>query len=46
MWAGFTLSTQVTGAVFEARPWGLIMINSGSSLLTFIIVAGIVSQFN
>ena len=46
MWAGFVLSTQVVGAVFEGRPWELIMLNSGSSLLTFAIVAGIVSQYN
>lgn len=45
MWAGFTLSTLVTGAVFEGRPWGLIMINSGNSLLTFLVVGGIVSAF-
>lgn len=45
MWAGFTLSTLVTGAVFEGRPWGLIMINSGNSLLTFLLVGGIVSAF-
>ena len=44
-WAGFTLSTQVTGGVFEARPWGLILINSGNSLLTFMVVGGIVSAF-
>lgn len=46
MWAGFVISTLVTGSVFEARPWGLIMINSGNSLLTFMIIGGIVSSFN
>ena len=46
MWAGFALSTIVIGAVFEGRPWGLIMINTGNSLLTFILVGGIVSAFN
>ncbi len=46
MWAGFVVSTAVTGSVFEARPWGLILINSGNSLLTFMIVGGIVSAFN
>lgn len=45
MWAGFALSTVVTGAVFEGRSWGLIMINSGNSLLTFLLVGGIVSAF-
>jgi hypothetical protein len=45
VWAGFTLSTLVTGAVFEGRPWGLIMINSGNSPLTFIVVGGIVAAF-
>lgn len=45
VWAGFTLSTLVTGAVFEGRPWGLIMINSGNSLLTFLVVGGIVAAF-
>jgi hypothetical protein len=45
VWAGFTLSTIVTGSVFEGRPWGLIMVNSSNSLLTFIVVAGIVAQF-
>jgi hypothetical protein len=46
MWAGFLVSTQVTGSVFEGRPYGLIMINSGNSLLTFLIVGGITSAFN
>ena len=46
MWAGFIISTSVTGGVFEGRPWGLIYINSGNSLLTFIVVGGIVSSFN
>jgi hypothetical protein len=46
MWAGFLVSTQVTGGVFEARPYGLIMINSGNSLLTFLVVGGITSAFN
>ncbi|MEX2556657.1 MAG: DUF1761 domain-containing protein [Actinomycetota bacterium] len=46
MWAGFVLSTLVTGSVFEGRPWGLIMINSGNSLLTFLLVGGIVAAFN
>ena len=46
MWAGFVISTQVTGMVFEGRPWELIMLNSGGSLLSFLIVGGIVSQFN
>jgi hypothetical protein len=45
MWAGFTFSTLVTGAVFEGRPWGLIMINSGNSVLTFLVVGGIVAAF-
>ena len=46
MWAGFIISTQVVGMVFEQRSWEFIMLVSGNSLLTFIIVAGIVSQFN
>lgn len=46
MWAGFTLSTLVTGSVFEGRPWELIMINSGNSLLTFFIIGGVVASFN
>ena len=46
MWAGFIISTTVTGGVFEGRPWELIMINSGNSLLTFIVVGGIVAAFN
>jgi hypothetical protein len=46
MWAGFTLSTLVTGSVFEGRPWELIMINSGNSILTFLLVGGIVASFN
>jgi hypothetical protein len=45
MWAGFIVSTLVTGGVFEGRPWELIMINSGNSLLTFFIVGGIVAAF-
>jgi hypothetical protein len=46
MWAGFALSTVVTGGVFEGRQWELIMINSGNSLTTFLIVGGIVGAFN
>jgi hypothetical protein len=46
MWAGFVLSTLVTGSVFEGRPWGLIMLNSGNSLVTFMLVGGIVSAFH
>jgi hypothetical protein len=46
MWAGFVISTQVTGAVFEGRPFGLIYINSGNSLLTFLVVGGIVAAFH
>ena len=46
MWAGFIISTVVTGGVFEGRPWGLIYINSGNSLVTFLVVGGIVSAFN
>ena len=46
MWAGFLISTQVTGMVFEGRPWELIMLNSGAGLLTFLIVGGIVASFN
>jgi hypothetical protein len=46
MWAGFILSTAVTGGVFEGRPWELIMITSGNSLLTFMVVGGIVGAFN
>lgn len=45
MWVGFTLSTVVTGGVFEGKPWGLIMINSGNALLTFLITGGIVAAF-
>ena len=46
MWAGFIISTGVTGGVFEGRPWGLIYINSGNSLLTFLLVGGIVAAFH
>jgi hypothetical protein len=45
-WAGFVLSTVVTGGVFEGRSWELIMINSGNSLLTLMVVGGIVGAFN
>lgn len=45
-WAGFIVATGVTGAVFEGRPWGLIYINSVNSLLTFLIVGGIVTVFD
>ena len=45
MWGGFLVSTLVTGSVFEGRPWGLIMLNSGNSLLTFLVVGGIVGAF-
>jgi len=45
-WAGFVLSTVVTGGVFEGRAWELIMINSGNSLLTLMVVGGIVGAFN
>lgn len=46
MWAGFLIATQVTGMVFEQRPWELIMLNSGNGLLTFLVVGGIVASFN
>ena len=46
MWAGFTFSPVVTGPVFEGRPWELIMLNSGNSLTTLIIVGGIVGAYN
>jgi hypothetical protein len=46
MWAGFVISTTVTGSVFEDRPFGLIFINSGNSLLTFLVVGGIVAAFH
>ncbi len=46
MWAGFVISTAVVGGVFEAKPWGLIMLNSGNSLVTFMMIGGIVSAFN
>ena len=46
MWAGFLIATQVTGMVFEGRPFGLIYINAGNGLLTFLIVGGIVTVFD
>ena len=46
MWAGFIISTMVTGSIFENRPYGLLMINSGNSLVTFLVVGGIVGAFN
>jgi hypothetical protein len=45
MWLGYTISTVVTGGVFEGRPWGLIMLNSGNALVTFAVVSGIVAAF-
>ena len=46
MWAGFVIATQVVGMVFETRSWEFIMLVSGNSLLTFLIVGGIVAAFN
>ncbi|MGH2792713.1 MAG: DUF1761 domain-containing protein [Actinomycetota bacterium] len=46
MWAGFVIATQVSGMVFEGRSWEFIMLVSGNSLLTFLIVGGIVASFN
>lgn len=45
MWAGFTVSTVVTGGAFEGRDWGLILINAGNALLSLMIVGGIVAAF-
>jgi hypothetical protein len=45
VWAGFALSTGVTGGIFEGKPWGLLLINAGNWLLTFMVVGGIVAAF-
>ena len=46
MWAGFLVSTLVTGSIFEGRAPGLIAINGGNALLTFFVVGGIVAAFH
>lgn len=45
IWLGSTVATALTGGVFEGRPWGLIMINAGNALLTFMMTGGIVAAF-
>lgn len=42
-WLGFTATTIVLHGVFEQRPWGLMMINAGSLLVTLMLTGGIVA---
>jgi ABC-type transport system involved in cytochrome c biogenesis permease component len=45
IWLGYTIGGVVVGGVFEGRPWGLIMLNSGNALVTIALVSGIVAAF-
>jgi len=44
IWLGFTATSILLNGVFEQRPWGLIMINSGQFLLQYMLTGGIIAS--
>ncbi len=40
-WLGFIVTTQVSGSLWEGKPWKLFLLNTASSLVTLLVASAI-----